>query len=106
MFDEAAIFLRRARKEARNIHKGHERNVEAIAEADKSRRFPACVAIKHSGEHDRLIGNNPDRGAPKASKACDDVFCIGRPEFRKNRPRRQSSGSVPSYRKACSDSGE
>ena len=32
MGDDATVFLLRSAKEARNIHEGHERNVERIAE--------------------------------------------------------------------------
>ena len=39
VLDEAAIFLRRARQEARHVDEGDDRDVEAVAEAHEARRL-------------------------------------------------------------------
>ena len=48
--DDAAVLLLHTGKEAGNIVKGDQRNVEAVAEADKARALDRGADIEHSGE--------------------------------------------------------
>ncbi len=73
MLDEAAIFLLGARHEARHVHKGDNRNVETVAEADKARRLAGGVNIQHAGQRHRLVGDKADRGALNAAEATENV---------------------------------
>jgi hypothetical protein len=41
--NDTAVLLGRTRQEARNVHEGHDRNVERVAEADEARSLAAGV---------------------------------------------------------------
>ena len=73
MLDQAAIFLRGARQEARHVDEGDDRNVEAVAEAHEARGLARGVAVEHAGQHHRLIGDDADGAAFHAGEAGDDV---------------------------------
>ena len=95
VLDQAAIFLRRARQEARHVDEGDDRDVEAVAEAHEARGLAASVDVEHAGQHHRLVGDEADGAALDAAEAGDDVLREARPGSRRSRPRRRSSGSVP-----------
>ena len=48
--DDPAVFLSHTGQEARDIHKRDDREVEAVAEADKARGLDAGIDVKYSGE--------------------------------------------------------
>jgi hypothetical protein len=73
VLDEAAVFLRRARQEARHVDEGDERDAEAVAEAHEARRLAAGVGIEHAGEHHRLVGDDADGAPLDAAEAGHDV---------------------------------
>ncbi len=64
VLDEAAVFLRRARQEARHVDEGHQRDVEAVAEADEAGGLAAGVAVKNAGEDHRLVRDEADACVP------------------------------------------
>jgi hypothetical protein len=49
-----------AGQEAGNVFKGHQRNVEAVAEADEARSLDRRVDIQHAGEEIGLVGYDAD----------------------------------------------
>merc|ERR1740139_218670 len=60
MLDNATEFLGGSRKEAGNVSKGHDGDVEAIAEADETGSFDGGVDIEAAGEDLRLVGYHAD----------------------------------------------
>ena len=73
MLDDRAIFLRRPGQKTRHVDKGHDRDVEAVAEADKAGPLAGAVDIEAAGQHHRLVGDDADRRALHAGKADQDV---------------------------------
>src|SRR5690606_24454492 len=60
-------------QESGHIDERDQRDVEAVAEADESRRLAGGIRIEHPGEHHRLVGDEA-YGAPlDAPEADDDV---------------------------------
>ena len=76
MLDEAAIFLRGARQEARHVDEGDDRDVEGVAEAHEARGLARGVGVEHAGQHQRLVGDDADRAALDAAEAGDDVLGV------------------------------
>ena len=76
MGDDAAVLLGRTRQEARNVHQGHDRNVERIAEADETRGLAAGVDVEHAGHELGLVGDDADRLAVETREAGDDVLGV------------------------------
>jgi hypothetical protein len=60
VLDQAAVFLRGARQEARHVDEGDDRDVEAVAEAHEARALARGVGIEHAGERQRLVGDDAD----------------------------------------------
>ena len=58
MTDNPGMFLLTSRQETWYIHKGYQRNIEAVAEAYKTRNLVGCVIVQASGHHLRLVGYN------------------------------------------------
>ena len=73
MLDNAAIFLSGPRQEAGNVHKGQDRNVEAVTKPHETRRLARAVDIEAAGQHHRLVGDDPDRRTLHAREADNDV---------------------------------
>ena len=74
MLDQAAMFLRGARHEARHVDEGDDRDVEGVAEAHEARGLARGVDVQHAGQHLRLVGDEADRAAVDAAEAGDDVL--------------------------------
>ena len=73
MLDEAAIFLRRSRQEARHINESDNRNFKRITKPHEARRFSAGIAIEHTRQNHRLIGHKPDSAPLNPPKPGDDI---------------------------------
>jgi hypothetical protein len=58
---------------AGDVDEGEQRYVEAVAEADKARGLHGRGDVEHSGQHGRLIGDDPDAATVHAREADDDV---------------------------------
>src|SRR6185437_7511444 len=71
--DDAAVFLLDAWQEARNVLKGDDGDVEAVAEADEARALIRRVDVEHASQHGRLLRDDADRTAIHAGEADDDV---------------------------------
>ena len=56
--DNNAVFLVTARQEARYVYQVQQRNVESIAEANKTRGFVGCVDIQAASHYFRLVCND------------------------------------------------
>ena len=78
VLDQSAIFLVGAGQEAGHVNEGHERNVEAVAEADEARGLARGVAVKYPCQHQGLIGDNADGAPLDAGEADHDVSGEGR----------------------------
>ena len=76
MLDDAAIFLRGAGKKSRNVFKRHQRDVEAVAEADEAGALHGCVNIKRASQHGRLIGDDSHAASIQPRKSHDDVLRV------------------------------
>ena len=87
MLDQAAVFLRGARQEARHVDEGHDRNVEGVAEAHEARGLARGVDVEHAGEHHRLVGDEAHGAAGDAAEAGDDVPRERLLRSRRSRPR-------------------
>src|SRR5262249_53853257 len=74
VLDDAAKFLLRAGKEARDIFERNQRDVEGIAESNEASTFDAGVDIENAGEDCGLIGNYADRLSVETRETYDDVF--------------------------------
>ena len=74
--DDAAVLLRRTRQEARNVHEGHDRNVERVAETDEARGLAAGVDIEHAGHELGLVGDDTHALAVETGEAGDDVLGV------------------------------
>src|SRR5213076_3067007 len=57
----------------RHVHEGHERDVEAVAEAHEPGGFVRRVDVQHAGQHDGLLGHDAHRLPPQAGEADHDV---------------------------------
>ena len=73
MTDNAAALLLHSREKTRHIDKSKQRNVEGIAEPDKSSRLIGGIDVKRAGQNAWLVGHNPDWPALQAPKADDNV---------------------------------
>ena len=76
MADNAAMLLIKAGKKAGNVLKDNQRNVETVAEADKTAGLLARVYIKYAGEHHWLVGHDPDRITAETGETNDNVLGI------------------------------
>ena len=74
--DDAAVLLLNAGQEAGNVFEGHQRNVEAVAEANEARGLDGGVDVEHAGEEVGLVGDDADGASVEAGKADDDVLGV------------------------------
>ena len=81
MADNAVVFLLRARHVTRNVFERKDRNVEAVAEADKACCLIASVHVQRTGEVLRLVSDNANHVTVEADKADDNVLCKFRLDF-------------------------
>ena len=72
--DDGAVLLLRAAEEAGDVHEGHQRDVEGVAEADETRGLAAGVDVEHAGEHLGLVRHDADAAAVHVGEADDDVL--------------------------------
>ena len=72
--DNAAEFLSGAGKEARDIHKGDEGDVEGIAEADKARALDTRVDVEAAGRGVGLVAHNTHSAAVHAREPNHNVL--------------------------------
>ena len=73
MLDDAAVLLGGAGQEARDVLEGHERDVEAVAEAHEARGLHRGVDVEAAGQVGGLVGDDADRAAAEPAEADDDV---------------------------------
>ena len=73
VLDDAAVLLRRAGQEARHVLERHERDVEAVAEADEARALERRVDVEAPGQVRGLVRHDPDRPAAEPPEADDEV---------------------------------
>ncbi len=74
MLDDPAVFLGRPGEIPRDIFQGDNREIEAVAEADKPGRFDRGVDVEASCKHHRLVRHDAYRMAIEPGKADDDVL--------------------------------
>ena len=73
--DDTAVFLVTARQEARYVYQVQQRNVESIAEANKTRGFVGCVDIQAASHYFRLVCNDTYGLTIHTCKASDNIGC-------------------------------
>ena len=81
MGDDAAVLLRRARQEARNVYQRDQRNVEGVAETHEPRCLAAGVDVQHAGHELGLVGDDAHRLTVETGEAGDDVLRVARRRF-------------------------
>src|SRR4030095_15654916 len=54
---------------ARHVNEGHNRNIEAVAEAYEASGFGRSINIQDPGEESRLVGDDADRSATEPGEA-------------------------------------
>ncbi len=74
--DDAGIFLACSAQEARNVHEGQNLDVEGVAETNEARCLTTCVAVEHTGQPTRLVGNDTRRTTVEACKTADHVLGV------------------------------
>ena len=83
VLDDAAEFLRRARKKAGHVFEGDERNVERVAEPHEPRPLHGGIDVEHAGKMRGLIRHDADRAAAQTREADDDVARVVAVHFEK-----------------------
>ena len=76
MADDAAVLLGGARQEARHVDKGHERDVEGVAEAHEARALVGSVDVQSAGHHLRLVGDHAHWLAVEMGESDHDVHRV------------------------------
>jgi len=71
--DDAAVFLVGAGDEAGRIHKGDNRDVVSVAEADKAADLVAGVNVNGAAHHIRFLRDNPNRHAAHPRQPHDGI---------------------------------
>ena len=74
MADDPAVLLVNARQETRDVDEADQRDVEAIAGSNESRRLGRCVDIECAGEDSRLLGDDADAASTETGEPDDDVL--------------------------------
>src|SRR5574344_1629352 len=74
MQDDSVVLLTCTREEARHIDETNDWNVEGIAEADETGTLARGVAVEHTSELRRLVGNDTHGTTVEAREADDDVL--------------------------------
>ncbi len=76
MEDYAVVLLSCAGKEARNINKRHQGNVEGVAEANEAGTLARCVAVEHACEVLGLVCHDAYCLSVEAGEAHDEVLGV------------------------------
>ena len=63
-------------QKAWNVHKCHKRNVEGVAESNKTRALDGRVNVETASKGVGLVANNPNSSPLQAAEANDDVLGI------------------------------
>lgn len=79
--DDSVVLLCLAREESWNVNERYDRNVEAVAEANESRRLVRSVNVKHTGLVGWLVRHDADGLAGEVRIADDDVLRKVRHDF-------------------------
>ena len=74
MTDDAMMLLIHTRQESRNILYCHERNIEAVAEANEACRLVGSINIKGAGQMIRLICHKAYCSSGQTTKADNDIL--------------------------------
>ena len=75
MPDDSVVLLSYSREKSGHVYKRDNRDVEAIAEADKSCGLCGGVDIQASSKHLRLVGHHSNAAPVEPGKTDDDVLC-------------------------------
>jgi hypothetical protein len=75
------MFLGDPGKEAGNIDKGDDGQVEAVTKPDEPRGLERSVDIEDARQYGGLVGDDAYRPATEAGKADDDVLRVGPVHF-------------------------
>ncbi len=73
MANDAAVFLGCAGHEAGYVYKGHDRDIERVAEAHETSALHGRIDIQAARQNHGLIGHHTDRAALHAHEAHHDV---------------------------------
>ena len=73
--DDGTVFLVCAAEEARNVHEGHQRDVEGIAETHEAGCLAGSVDVQAASKYARLVGHDSD--APSAHMGEADYDILG-----------------------------
>ena len=76
MEDYAVVLLACTGKEAGYVNKGHQRNVECVAEAYEAGTLARCVAVEHAGEEFGLVCHDTYGLSVEAGETYDDVLGV------------------------------
>mmetsp|Transcript_13921 Transcript_13921/g.34995 ORF Transcript_13921/g.34995 Transcript_13921/m.34995 type:complete len:369 (+) Transcript_13921:383-1489(+) len=79
---DSSEFLFRPGQKPGNIHKGHQRYIESIAEADKSRGFVAGINVEATCQSQRVVGDHPNRVTLHPRKSRHNVLRHFRHDFK------------------------
>ena len=71
--DDATVLLCDAGQEAGDVDKRHDRDVEAVAEADELRTLIGGVDVQNTGHDRRIVGNEADGAACDTAEANHEV---------------------------------
>src|SRR6266700_3533990 len=83
MANDSAVFLASAGEETGDIFESNQGNVEAIAEAHKTRAFDRRIDVERSSKKCGLIGDDANRASVHARKSYDNVFRVVLVHFEK-----------------------
>ena len=83
MADNPVMFLIASGKKSGNVDERQERNIEAVAEADKAGGLIGSMIIDRPGHEVRLVGDYSDRFSVQPGEAHDDIQRERRLNFEK-----------------------
>ena len=72
---DSFMFLVDPRQEAWHVDEGQYRDVECVAETDKTRSLNRRVNVQSARVDLRLVRNNSDRMAVEPAEGCKDILC-------------------------------
>ena len=72
--DDPAVLLCHAGQKPRHVHKRHQRDVEAVAEAHEPRPLGRAINVQHACQHGRLLRHDPHRAPVHPGEAGHDVL--------------------------------
>ena len=73
MTDHTGMFLVDTRQITRKVFERYNRNIEAVAETDKTGCLIRRIAIEHTGHHHRLVGDKSDRLTSNTPESDNDI---------------------------------